>query len=67
MTLLQRSSIQPIYHHFKSYLCCEVNSAGYYCWLSWTVAGSVTLAYCVAARCGGRECKQWLSGHKPCC
>ncbi|GAB4813407.1 hypothetical protein N2152v2_000453 [Parachlorella kessleri] len=46
---LRRASVEPIYHGFKGYLCCDVSTSGHWLYVSWTVAGSITLAFCVAA------------------
>ncbi|GAB4813406.1 hypothetical protein N2152v2_000452 [Parachlorella kessleri] len=46
---LRRASIEPIYHGFKGYLCCDVSTSGHWLYVSWTVAGSIALAFCVAA------------------
>lgn len=41
------ASFHPLYLQVKEWLCCETGDASYNWWLSWTVAGTVTAAYCL--------------------
>ena len=44
---LRRASVDPIYHGFKGYLCCTASTSGHWMYVSWTVAGSIALAFCI--------------------
>lgn len=46
-----RSTVEPVYHQAKEFICCSIGKNSHDLWISWTVAGCLTFVF--ACLCSG--------------